>query len=87
MYVPTRLFMQMERSLFYLERFRRSSRLHKIRAAAARLPDNFVSLGVSGSGKYVIKLVMFGGLVSFSYCPRFVLITAAPPPPTARMTA
>lgn len=56
-------------------------------AAAARLANNFVSLGVSGSRKYVIKLVMFGGLVSFSYCPRFVLITAAPPPPTARTTA
>lgn len=41
----------------------------------ACVTNNFVSLGVAGSRKYVIRLVMFGGLVSFSYCPCFVLIT------------
>lgn len=43
----------------------------------ACVTNNFVSLGVAGSRKYVIRLVMFGGLVSFSYCSRFVLITVA----------
>lgn len=64
-----------------------SPQIRAAAAAAAQLTNNFVSLGVSGSRKYVIKLVMFGGLVSFSYRPRFVLITPAPPPPTARTTA
>lgn len=41
----------------------------------ACVTNNFVSLGVAGSRKYVIRLVMFGGLVSFSYCSHFVLIT------------
>lgn len=41
----------------------------------ACITNNFVSLGVAGSRKYVIRLVMFGGLVGFSYCSHFVLIT------------
>lgn len=32
----------------------------------ARITNNFVSLGVAGSRKYVIRLVMFGGLAGFS---------------------
>lgn len=39
------------------------------------ITNNFVSLGVAGSRKYVIRLVMFGGLVGFSYCSHFILIT------------
>lgn len=30
----------------------------------------------------MIRLVMFGGLVSFGYCSRFVLIKAGPPLPS-----
>lgn len=41
----------------------------------ACVTNKFVSLGVATSRKYVITLVMFGGLVAFSYCSHFVLIT------------
>ena len=59
-----------------------------LNACRACVTNNFVSLGVAGSRKYVIRLVMFGGLVGFSYCSHFVLITvvwiaphpSAPPP-------
>ncbi len=47
----------------------------KFTSRRACVTNNFVSLGVAGSRKYVIRVVMFGGVVGFSYCSHFVLIT------------
>lgn len=47
----------------------------KLIRCSACVTNKFVSLGVASSRKYVIRLVMFGGLVGFSYCSHFVLIT------------